>query len=88
MHGSLTTPVQQKLYDVYVHWLNGGQLGPAMNFALIALIPKGSKDEDATLLARSPDETRPISQNNTDGTNMALAVNSVIAPVLDTYIDH
>ena len=48
------------------------------NFAFLALIPKGSQEEDSRLIARTPEDTRPLSLSNSDCKILANALKATM----------
>ena len=72
-----------ELYDVMFNafnsFMNGARLPKGFNECNLVFIPKGEDINDALLVARTPNTTRPISLSNTDSKYFALALNRPLA---------
>jgi hypothetical protein len=72
-----------KLFDVmfnaFSSFMQGAPLPEGFNECNLAFIPKGEDPNDAHLVARTPNTTRPISLSNTDSKYFALALNRPLA---------
>lgn len=66
------------LYDLYCDILAGGTPPDDFLDALMVFIPKGSAASDGTIVARTPDNVRPLSLSNTD---CKLVTNAIAAPM-------
>lgn len=67
-------PFRKLLYAMYCAWLDGAALSDGFNHAYLALIAKGDDEQDADLVSRAPEDTRPLSLSNTDAKILAAAV--------------
>jgi hypothetical protein len=77
--------VLQILFDVYKLWIQGGEVPDDFNYSYLALIPKGSHDDDPRLLARAPGETRPLSLSNSDCKILANALQIAIEDAIGRW---
>ena len=63
------------LYGAYLEWLAGAPLSEAANNAFLALVPKGTHNEDGPAgIFRAAGETRPLSLSNSDVDIFASAI--------------
>ena len=74
------TSLKHNLYAAYVALLSGSGVPDDFNIAFMIFLPKGSHTEDNGLVARSPEDTRPLSLSNTDAKSMANAIRSAAQP--------
>ena len=65
--------------------MQGGAVPGDFNFAYLALIPKGSHEEDKRLTARAPGETRPLSLSNSDGKILANALKNAMEDAIGRW---
>ena len=70
--------VQRILFRCYLRWMEGDPVPSDFNFAFLALIPKGSQEEDSRLIARTPEDTRPLSLSNSDCKILANALKATM----------
>ena len=78
--------IRKSLYDLYVALLSTDtQPGASFNYAWLMLLHKGEDPQDANLVARAAEDTRPLSASNTDCKIIASAGNEPLRQALPDW---
>ena len=73
------------LFRLYCSLFTNDAVAEDFNYAWLVLLAKGDHDDDDTVVARGPDETRPVSLANSDSKICEAALNKPLAHEMKTW---
>ena len=73
------------LYRMYCSLFTDENIADDFNYSWLVLLAKGEHDDDDDLVARAPDDTRPVSLANSDSKICELALNKPLAESLTSW---